>query len=228
MYTFISILVCLASLYYLGNMANTYNYDTTYVAPVVTMFIYSMLSIVREAKRKLDSWDDYGHNDDYEYNAYAGKTTYRHYSPSKTKKEEVNPNYHSCTNYKGEKVEVFASKPIKEKSYNKELTTSVHYVSNASVRDSLKELEKSRWFRFKRSFCGVFGFDITEKYYKQNRKAIRKVTVKRYPSCDNDYTQYSPKYIEAKVYNDVAKSVTRCCEIIIDGEFKTNINDASN
>ena len=48
MFLFLSFVVALVSLYYLGVMVDSYNPDTTYLTPLVTLLVYSLVTLIRE------------------------------------------------------------------------------------------------------------------------------------------------------------------------------------
>ena len=69
MFLFLSFVVALVSLYYLGVMVDSYNPDTTYLTPLVALLIYSVLTIVRELKKEPISWLSY--EDDFSSHPYG-------------------------------------------------------------------------------------------------------------------------------------------------------------
>ena len=68
MYLFLSFVVALVSLYYIGIMVDSRSVDTTYLTPLMVLLMYSVTSIVRELRGKPTSWiaDDY-YDNDYKY-----------------------------------------------------------------------------------------------------------------------------------------------------------------
>lgn len=85
--------------------------------------------------------------------------------------------------------------------------------SKARGREKVKELRKSRWFRFKEGFFGFFGHDITKKYYRVKQKPVKSKTVY--------HSRYEPratahKNFWTKEYNEVTKHVGRSFEVQIE------------
>jgi len=176
------------------------------------MLVYSLLSIVREGKNKLEDWDNYGR--DTTYTRYGQTCSTRHFNAPK-----VSDEYSSIVSPNGEKVEVFSVEKPKERTYEQEL---VHYPSLKEGREKVKELEKSYWFRAKRSLCGAVGIDITGKYFKPTVTKKKYTVNKSYNNSNNnnDYSRYAPNnnaiYVsdwEAEEYNKVTRLMSRSCEI---------------
>ena len=222
MYLFLSFVVALISLYYLGVMVDSYNPDTTYLTPLVGLLIYSILSIVRELKKEPLSWLSYG--DDYDTYQYRGGGSYH----TTDNHNQWLDTYGSRTNKVNEKTEYFAPSKKEKSNDDKEL---VHYPSNSEVREKIKELEKSRWFRLKRSICGVFAYDITDKYYEEYKKPYKvnrrgKVVSAASNNSKEDHSRFQPTNNwfaekEREEYNAVTKLMgRRSCEIALsDAEF---------
>lgn len=225
MFLFLSFVVALVSLYYLGVMADTYNPDTTYVVPLVTLLVYSILTIIREInKSSFTSWllgdDNYGYyqypkTPEYNYNGgYNSGYTYH----AKNSSSSVN----DWRSKQESTVECFLPDKEVEKIDTKEL---IHYPSNQEVREKMNELEKNGWFRIKRSVGDVLGMDVEGQYrekFKRPYKTNEKVTVKAQPTTINkeDHNRFKPKTawreeMEKKEYNEVAKHVGRSCEIAV-------------
>ena len=227
MYLFLSFVNVILSLYYLGVMADNHNTDVTSIAPAVALLLFSMATLIRELKKKGSDWlfgeeptygryeDSYGggcYNSNYNGNAYKPKTT--------ASREYANDDWlgKSCSVTKSyEKTEYFTPDVKKKADEEKEL---VHYPSHSEIRVKIAELEKSRWFRIKRSLASFIGFDITAKYYRPT-KTKRAGTVK--PINKEDNSRYMPtnNYIverEMKEYNEIVKYVGRSCEIAINDE----------
>lgn len=215
MFTFLSFLLVIMALYYLGVMADTYNADTTYLTPLIAFLIYVIICIIREGKRGSMSWlfgedtyDEYGNRINQSSNQYV------HYNTNSN-----NNSYNSCWNsqYNSrafEKVEYYTPNKKEKTDDVKEL---VHYPSNREVREKIKELEKNRLWRLKRDAASVFGVDITEKYYKPTK--VKENTVVK-PIQKEDETKYMPRTSwvserEKTEYNEVAGRVGRSFEIAI-------------
>lgn len=111
---------------------------------------------------------------------------------SRNKEEEEDDNYHSYAPYDYYDGYYNAYKP--KERYQEVM----HYPSQSEIRKKLANLEKSRWFRFKRSVANVFGIDITSKYSRP-RKIRKKIPI------------YAPSYQkdDSVEYNNVAKLFKR-------------------
>lgn len=100
MYLFISFVLALMSLYYIGRMADTYDADTTYLTPLLALLIYSIISIIREIKK--DDWlyyDDgyYNTTNRYDYGGlYSQPIETTHYPSNKEVREKINKLEKSC------------------------------------------------------------------------------------------------------------------------------------
>ena len=218
MYLFLSFVVALISLYYLGVMVDTYNADTTYLTPLVALLIYSVLSIVRELKKDSSSW--FAYDDDYH-------PTYRNTGANTYNQQTHNQWNNSYTPRVNEKTEYFTPTKREKKEDDKLI---VHYPSSKEVREKVKELEKSRWFRFKKAVGNFFGHDITQKYYdefkkpyKINRKG-KVVTISNENENKEDHSRFTPNKNwwaekENEEYNAVTKLMCgRSCEISLTDE----------
>lgn len=192
MYLFISFVVALISLYYIGVMVDTYNADTTYLTPLIILLIYSILSIIRQIRENPLSWlidDDY---------------------------------YYDSSSYNN--------------GYNTKTIEIVHYPTNNEVRERMKELEKSYWFKIKKNIASIFAIDITKKYYEKYKKPYKinnkcKVANINSSNSNNNYSPYAPPSNwwdkkEMEEYNQVAKHMKkRSCEISIDENLNENVAD---
>ena len=219
MYLFLSFMVALISLYYLGVMADSRSADTTYFTPLMGLLFYSIISIVRELRENPVSWlagNYYG--DDYGYSR-GTQSYFNRYSSN-------NSTYNGRREV-AEKTEYFVQDKKVEKDDTKEL---VHYPSNSEVREKIKELNKSWWFRRKKAFAKMFSIDIEAGYAKKFKQPV-KYKVK--PIKKEDHTRYMPKEYpnstfvnggENKEYNDVAKFVGRSCEIAF-GNIEQEIDE---
>jgi len=223
MFLFISFVTAIISLYYLGVMADSYNEDTTYLTPIVILLIFSILSIVRELKKNSLSWIAYDDDDYYRGNAYTNNKGVK-----QNNIRIYNTGSHICNS--SEKVEYFLPNK-KEKSIDKNI--KIHYPSSSEVREKVKELEKSRWFRFKKGFASIFAIDITAKYYKEFKKPYKisrngkiipidnKKSDSRFapPNSDGKSTQQCVYNKEKEEYNAVTKLMgNRSCEITLTNE----------
>lgn len=224
MHLFLSFVNVILSLYYLGVMADNHNTDLTSITPAVALLLYSMATIIRELKRSGGNWllgeettyDRY--NEPYDYSGYNRST----YKPKTTVTREYdNDDWFgkSCSIAKNsEKTEYFAP-DVKKKNIDDEKEL-VHYPSRQEVREKIKALEKSRWFRIHRSIGNFFGYDITLKYYKP-RKVKSGEKVKPFNKENNSRYMPNNSYIierEMKEYNEIVKYVGRSCEIAINDE----------
>lgn len=217
MFLLLSFIVAIMSLYYIGVIIDTPNADTTFITPLVIMLIYSVLSMVREA-RKLNWFDDdneYYHNPNYGYYNDIPSNGYHN-----ARSSSYSGGYNSRTNIN---VETFTPDRRSKADDTKEL---VHYPSRSEVRDKIKSLEKSRWFRLKRSVASFFGIDITEKYYEAYKKPYN--SNQRCKVEDN--TRYMPKNTwynqrETEEYNEVTKLMGRSCEIAFGEQELDTIED---
>jgi hypothetical protein len=229
MFAFLSFVVALLSLYYLGIMVDSYNPDTTYLTPLVILLIYSVLAMIRELKKEPISWlGDYEPYDYYGENRYSTSHQYRSQNNRSYSNNEWMEKYGSRQNRTDENTEYFTVEEKKKQNNEKELT---HYPSNSEVREKIKELEKSRWFRFKRGFTSFFGIDITEEY----RKPYKVSTKGKVVPINNkeDYNRFTPKNDwklerEFAEYNAVAKLMNgRSCEISL-GDLPVEENSLEN
>ena len=214
MFLFLSFIVAVISLYYLGTMASTYNADTTYLMPLVALLIYSVTNIIRELKRTTE-WL-LGDEPDYHTYGHAGGRSdvisYSNYAYNSSSYNNADYRYYPSKH--NENVENF----VQDKKVNKDNEkVLIHYPSRSEAREKIKELEKSRWFRIRRSFAAFWGIDITEKYYKP-RKVKSDEKVKSFHKEDN--SRYMPPLVkrECEEYNEVAKFVGRSCEIAFNDE----------
>lgn len=240
MYLFLSFVVALISLYYLGVMVDTYNPDTTYLTPLVALLIYSILSIIRSLRKESISWLTY--EDDY--GTYNGGN--RTYNNSSNQYNYAKWDYQYGSKYTpksvNEKTEYFT--PDK-KEKNEDNNQIVYYPSRRDVREKIKELEKSRWFRIKRNLYSLVFIDLTERYreefkkpYKINRKG--KVVSVNQNVNKEDHSRFVPSNNywankEKEEYNSVAKLMgKRSCEIalteeeyavLVQGETNNQNND---
>jgi len=224
MFLFLSFVVALISLYYLGVMVDSYSPDTTYLTPLVALLIYSVLTIVRELKKEPISWLSY--EDDFSSHTYNDIRNSGHTYREKTDNHNKwLDDYGSRTYRSTEKTEYFT--PTK-KEKKEEYKTIVHYPSNQEVREKMKELEKSHWFRFKRMLGNVFAYDISTKYYEEFKKPYKvnrrgKVVTVNQTVNKEDHSRFQPNNNwlaerENKEYNEVTKLMGRCCEIALTDE----------
>lgn len=206
MFAFISIIVCLLSLYYLGSMVSAYSLNSDYTMPAVVLLIYSLVAIIREVKLNDEEFyntnniprsnSGWWRNDGYDYN-----------SPSAY---NVTNAYRTVETFKNDKKE-------REKE---DRPMVLHYPSKKEAREKIAELEKSWWWRVKRSIAAFFSFDITAKYYEP-RYVKQEVAVKG----KEDNTRYMPnnntliyRNNNDAEYNKVAKFIGRSFDIAMDGE----------
>ena len=209
MFAFISVIVCLLSLYYLGSMVSAYSLNSDYTMPAVILLIYSLVAIIREVKLNDEEFyntnniprsnSGWWRNDDYSYN-----------SPSAY---NVTNAYRTVETFKNDKKE-------REKE---DRPMVLHYPSKKEAREKISELEKSWWWRVKRSIAAFFSFDITAKYYEP-RYVKQEVAVKG----KEDNSRFMPKnlpngtlvkctYNDAE-YDRVAKFIGRSFDVAMDGE----------
>lgn len=207
MHLFLSFVNVILSLYYLGVMADNHNTDLTSITPAVALLLYSIATIIRELKRSGGNW------------LLGEETTYK---PNTTVTREYdNDDWFgkSCSITKNsEKTEYFAP-DVKKKNIDDEKEL-VHYPSRQEVREKIKVLEKSRWFRIHRSIASFLGYDITLKYYKP-RKVKSSEKVKSFNKENNSRYMPNNTYVierEMKEYNEIVKYVGRSCEIAINDE----------
>lgn len=209
MFAFISIIVCLLSLYYLGSMVSAYSLNSDYTMPAVVLLIYSLVAIIREVKLNDEEFyntnniprsnSGWWRNDGYDYNTPAARN--------------VTNAYRTVETFKNDKKE-------REKE---DRPMVLHYPSKKEARDKIAELEKSWWWRVKRSIAAFFSFDITAKYYEP-RYVKQEVAVKG----KEDDSRFMPKslpngtlvkctYNDAE-YDRVAKFIGRSFDVAMDGE----------
>ena len=220
MFLFLSFMVAVISLYYLGIMASTYNADTTYLMPLVALLIYSVTNIIRELKRTTE-WLLGDEPDCHAYGHAGGRSdviSYSNYAYNSSSYNSADCRYYPSKH--NENVENF----VQDKKVNKDNEkVLVHYPSRQEVREKIKMLEKSRWFRIHRSIGNFLGYDITLKYYKP-RKVKSDEKVKPFNKENN--SRYMPPLVkrECEEYNEVAKFVGRSCEIAFNDENIENEN----
>jgi hypothetical protein len=214
MYLFLSFVVALISLYYLGELSAGINNDAT--APIITLFIYSIVTIIKEVKRE-DSYiygDDVYHgsnrgwyNDIYDDDYYTGRSYNVNWGKN-----------HNVSSTKNENVEVFApDEKDKKKVDNRPLV--YYHPSQKEIKEKIAELEKSRWWRIKRKLYSIIGVDITSKLRQPGYKRLE--TTPKVASKE-DHSRFMPNNItwnrDSEEYNKVAKLLTRSCDIAFDGE----------
>lgn len=103
MYLFTSVVIIFISLYYIGLMVSMDGADTTFLFPLVVLFIYSLVSIIRETNIQTKNWFD-----DYHVNSYStnySNTSYRNRKKLKAKKEAEEYNAVAKT-IKGKRCEI--------------------------------------------------------------------------------------------------------------------------
>ena len=206
MFAFISIIVCLLSLYYLGSMVSAYSLNSDYTMPAVVLLIYSLVAIIREVK--LNDEEFYNTNNIPRRNSNWWSGDYYDYNVPSAR--NVTNAYRTVETFKDDK-----------KAREKEDRPMVlHYPSKKEAREKIAELEKSWWWRVKRSIAAFFSFDITAKYYEP-RYVKQEVAVKG----KEDNTRYMPnnntlihRNNNDAEYNKVAKFIGRSFDIAMDGE----------
>ena len=212
MYLLLSFIVAFISLYYLGEISTGYNSDAT--TPIITLFIYSIVSIIKEVKKN----DDFSYDNTYHRNSNG---FYDDIYDEGYGSRSYNTNWgknHNVSSVKNESVEVFApNKKDKKKIDEKSLV--YRYPSNKEVREKIAELEKSRWWRMKRSVYASIGIDITEDLWKPGYKRLE---TSAKVSSKEDHSRFMPSAStwnpDADEYNKVAKLLARSCDIAFDGE----------
>lgn len=206
MFAFISIIVCLLSLYYLGSMVSAYSLNSDYTMPAVILLIYSLVAIIREIK--LNDEEFYNSNNIPRRNSNWWSNDYYDLNT---------PIAHNVTNaYRT--VETF--KDDKKAREKEDRPMVLHYPSKKEAREKVAELEKSWWWRMKRSVAAFFSYDITAKYYEP-RYVKEEVVVKG----KEDNTRFMPnnntlvyRNSNDAEYNKVAKFIGRSFDIAMDGE----------
>lgn len=217
MYLFLHFVVAIVSIYFLGYMCNTHGTDTTLATPVAIMLLYSLLNVCVGVKK----WNDKLLADDW-YRSTPSRNSYNSASYNKGgSSNSYEYNYDNISYKPKETVEYFSKPKVKTRTYEKQMT---HYPSNKEIKEKIANLEKSRWFRIKRSLCNFIGNDITAKYYKPYT-VIEKVV-----EPIEDYSAYQPQpgcwqKKEMEEYNEVAKQLSRSCEFVIDFETQETINE---
>jgi hypothetical protein len=219
MYLLLSFVAALISLYYLGVMVDSYNPDTTYLTPLVSLLIYSIVSIIRNIRKEPVSWLTY--DDDY--------GTYNDINSQRQQYNDTRWNYQYGQKYTTkatEKTEYFL--PDKKEKKEEDDNKIIYYPSRSDVREKIKELEKSRWFRIKKILYSLVFIDLTERYrkefkkpYKINRKG--KVVSVNQNVNKEDHSRFTPNNsywanIEKEEYDAVAKLMGRSCEIALTEE----------
>lgn len=209
MFAFISIIVCLLSLYYLGSMVSAYSLNSDYTMPAVVLLIYSLVAIIREVK--LNDEEFYNTNNIHRSNSNWRSGDYYDYNTPAAR--NVTNAYRTVETFKNDKKE-------REKE---DRPMVLHYPSKKEAREKVAELEKSWWWRVKRSVAAFFSFDITAKYYEP-RYVKQEVAVKG----KEDNSRFMPKnlpngtlvkctYNDAE-YDRVAKFIGRSFDVAMDGE----------
>lgn len=205
MFLFLSFIVVFIALFLLGGLASSYHYSEEGVGAAVILLIYSLVCIVKELK---ESTEDYFDNN-YSYNNRGNYYNRNNYS-----------NYNSGTwsnQYNSRNVEVFA--PDKKEEKKAERPKVLHYPSNKEVRDKISDLEKNKLWKIKRGICSFWGIDITESLYNPTY-VEEEAVVKANKENHSRYMPGNDWYLneEKKEYNEVAKHLSRSCDIAFDGE----------
>ena len=209
MFSFISIIVCLLSLYYLGTMVGSNSLNTEYTMPPIILLIYSIVALMRELKLNDDEYFTYNNSGRQANNRGCYDNEYYNYNVP-TGASSVVRSYRTVETFKDDKQE--------RKKEDRPLV--LHYPSQKEAREKIAELEQSWWWRVKKNFAAFFSYDITAKYY-QPRYIREEVAVKgkednsRYMP-NNSFT-YRSSYEDAE-YNKVAKLIGRSCDIAMGNE----------
>ena len=164
---------------------------------------------MREAKVKEDDYYYYTNTNgsrSYNYDSGYDYSTYGTYSS----------NYRNPST-----VETFKYDKKEKKKEDRPMV--LHYPSQKEARDTIAELEKSKWWRFKRKVAAFFSFDITAKYYKP-RYVKEEVAVKGKSDAKEDNKRFMPQNVTVYYngndaeYNNVVKHIGRSFDIAMDGE----------
>jgi hypothetical protein len=174
--------------------------------PAVVLLIYSLIAIIREVK--LNDEEFYNTNNIPRSNSNWCSGDYYDYNTPAAR--NVTNAYRTVETFKNDKKE-------REKE---DRPMVLHYPSKKEAREKIAELEKSWWWRVKRSIAAFFSFDITAKYYEP-RYVKQEVAVKG----KEDNTRYMPnnntlayRNSNDAEYNKVAKFIGRSFDIAMDGE----------
>jgi hypothetical protein len=214
MFLFLSFIVAIAALFMLSDIASShYYYSEQNFSAAIVLLIYSLVCIIKEIKGNTSSFfddDDYFTNNS-RMNSYSQKYNHNYYG------DIVDDHNDWFNKYGSRNVETFA--PDKKEEKNTERPKVLHYPSNKEVRDKISDLEQNRWWKIKRGFCSFWGIDITESFYEPTYiEEEAAVKVKK-----ENHSRYMPgndwiREKENKEYNEVAKRLSRSCDIAFDGE----------
>lgn len=122
-------------------------------------------------------------------------------------KREDNSYCHYGNDYGAYGYDYYGNVEHYKKKHNYYTEEVIHYPTREEVREKIKKLEDSRWFRFKRDIADIFGIDITKKYYKKYKKPYKEKHNRFYPSDDSSFMK------KTNEYNSVVKHIGRSCEI---------------
>lgn len=215
MFLFLSFIVAIVALFILSDMASShYYYSEQNFSAAIVLLIYSLVCIIKGIKESTSSFfddDDYFTNNS-RMNSYNQKYNHNYYY------DDIVDSHNDWFNkYGSRNVETFA--PDKKEEKNTERPKVLHYPSNKEVRDKISDLEQNRWWKIKRGFCSFWGIDITESFYEPTY-IEEEVAVK---AKKENHSRYMPgndwiREKENKEYNEVAKRLSRSCDIAFDGE----------
>ena len=214
MFLFLSFIVAIVALFILSDMASShYYYSEQNFSAAIVLLIYSLVCIIKGIRESASSFfddDDYFTNNS-RMNSYSQKYNHNYYG------DIVDNRNDWLDKYGSRNIETFA--PDKKEEKNTERPKVLHYPSNKEIRDKISDLEKSRWWRIKRGFCSFFAIDITESFYEPTY-IEEEVAVK---AKKENHSRYMPgndwiREKENKEYNEVAKRLSRSCDIAFDGE----------
>ena len=207
MFAFISIIVCLLSLYYLGSMVTAYSLNSDYTMPAVILLIYSLVAIIREVK--LNDEEFYNNNRIPRSNSNWWNDDYYNYNVPSAR--NVTNAYRTVETFKDDK-----------KAREKEDRPMVlHYPSQKEARETIAKLEQSWWWRIKKSIAAFFSYDITAKYYEP--RYVRQEVVAKGKEDDSRFMPNNTTTCHNTIFNDaeydkVAKFIGRSFDVAMDGE----------
>ena len=214
MFLFLSFIVAIVALFMLSDIASShYYYSEQNFSAAIVLLIYSLVCIIKEIKENTSSFfDDDDFTNNSRMNSYNQKYNHNYYY------DDIVDSHNDWFNkYGSRNVETFA--PDKKEEKNTERPKVLHYPSNKEVRDKISDLEQNRWWKIKRGFCSFWGIDITESFYEPTY-IEEEVAVK---AKKENHSRYMPgndwiREKENKEYNEVAKRLSRSCDIAFDGE----------
>lgn len=196
MHLFLTIIVILTSLGYLGVIMEGPQSHQTFTIPVMAMLCYGIIEFIRDCKDASDENDSL-YQDSWRNSYYQDEVWY---------------NSRSARRYRKDTITTTTYRPLERERTVTERTIQT-YPSRKEVASKIAELEKNPFWRAKRWLYSIFGNDITAKLYEPT------VTVEKVPVAKQTILSYLDEK-EKSEYNCVVKNVGRSFEIAMQDETK--------